>query len=182
MLRWPDAISESPTIATRRGRKEGRHAKLSVSKEVDCMEMQTCEGNGIGRPWSPIYWKSLTWYNTNIDFHGCPGRWADEKPRDIHGARVEKLACHYVKANDWNDAESSTKDTSAIQFQPAYGNLRKGNKDGRQDTYKPPSPKTLHKAVFWSVFCWRRHIYGTGRKRRAQSVIMFGTALPMKKA
>ena len=47
LLRWPDEIVVSPMIATRRGRKEGRHAKLSVSKDIDEMEMMTCAENGI---------------------------------------------------------------------------------------------------------------------------------------
>ena len=37
----------SPMIATRRGRKEGRHAKLSVSEDIDEMDMMTSAENGI---------------------------------------------------------------------------------------------------------------------------------------
>lgn len=45
--RWLDETAVSPIIATRRGRKDGRHAKLSVSKDIDEKEVMTCAGNGI---------------------------------------------------------------------------------------------------------------------------------------
>jgi hypothetical protein len=35
-------------------------------------------------------------------------------------------------------------------------------------------------AIFWVVFLWSRQMYGNGRISNAQSVMMLGTALPMK--
>lgn len=35
-------------------------------------------------------------------------------------------------------------------------------------------------AIFWAMSLWSRQMYGMGRISNAQSVMMFGTALPMK--
>lgn len=51
---------------------------------------------------------------------------------------------------------------------------------GESETYKPPRTKTLLIAIFWVVFLWSRQMYGMGRISNAQSVMMLGTALPMK--
>lgn len=51
----------------------------------------------------------------------------------------------------------------------------------RDDPYKPPRIKTNMRAIFLGRVTCSRHIYGNGITNRAMSVIMFGTAIPMKK-
>jgi hypothetical protein len=49
------------------------------------------------------------------------------------------------------------------------------------DTYKPPIAKAQVSAIFATVFRWILHTYGKGRINRVKSVMIFGTAFPMKK-